>query len=272
MNDGDCVAFLQWALPRLGLRWEGYRRVRRQVCKRIARRLAALGLPDLAAYRRRLENDPGEWRVLDALTPITITRFYRDRVVFEALEREVLPELACEALRRGARELRCWSAGCAGGEEAYTLSIAWTLGVGPLFPGIAIEIVATDVDERLLARAAKGCYSPASLRELPAAWKDLAFVTTRDGLCVRDEYRRGVEFLRQDLRAAQPQGMFDLILCRNLAFTYFNEKLQRSVLDTITARLEPGGALAIGAHEKLPQPAAGFEPWPGQRGLFRRVR
>jgi chemotaxis methyl-accepting protein methylase len=83
MSDSQCVAFLKWALPRLGMRWAGYRKVRRQVCNRARRRASELGLSDLNAYRRYLEAHPGEWAVLDSLTPITISRFYRDHGTFD---------------------------------------------------------------------------------------------------------------------------------------------------------------------------------------------
>lgn len=78
MRNAECVALLRWALPRLGLRWPGFRRVRRQVCKRIARRIKELGLADVAAYRERLECAPEEWPEFDSLCRITISRFYRD--------------------------------------------------------------------------------------------------------------------------------------------------------------------------------------------------
>jgi chemotaxis protein methyltransferase CheR len=82
MSDPELVAFLQWALPRLGLRWRGYRKVRARVRKKLNERLRGLGLPDIAAYRVRLDAHPQEWAVLDALCQITITRFHRDRGVF----------------------------------------------------------------------------------------------------------------------------------------------------------------------------------------------
>ena len=94
MNDPELVAFLQWALPRLGLRWQGYRKVRARVRKKLNERLRQLGLPDIAAYRDRLEAHPQEWVVLDALCRITISRFHRDRGVFDHLRRIVLPRLA----------------------------------------------------------------------------------------------------------------------------------------------------------------------------------
>ena len=76
MHDPDCTAFLQWALPRLDLRWAGFRRVRTQVCKRLKRRMHLLGLPGFVAYRDRLEADPDEWRVVDDCCRITNARFF----------------------------------------------------------------------------------------------------------------------------------------------------------------------------------------------------
>src|SRR5574341_1404341 len=127
MRDPDCVAFLQWVLPRLRLRWPGFRRVRRQVCKRLDRRLRELGLSGLPEYRSYLEAYPSEWAGLDRLCWISISRFYRDKAVFQCLEREVLPQLAERASAGGEGEFRCWSVGCAAGEEAYTMAILWKL-------------------------------------------------------------------------------------------------------------------------------------------------
>ena len=82
VKDAECIHFLQWSLPRLGLRWAGFRRVRGQVCKRLRRRLAVLGLRDLWDYRALLETDAAEWRQLDGLCRVSISRFYRDQEVW----------------------------------------------------------------------------------------------------------------------------------------------------------------------------------------------
>ena len=156
------------------MEWSGFRRVRGQVCKRLRRRLDALGLPDLAAYRERLASDADEWRVLESCCRVTISRFYRDCRVFEILGEDVLPRLAAGARQRGAG-LRCWSAGCASGEEPYTLAIVWAMGPAAVFPDVALEILATDSDETMLARAEQARYPRGSLRELPAAWTQAAF-------------------------------------------------------------------------------------------------
>jgi chemotaxis protein methyltransferase CheR len=237
----SCVEFLQWALPRLGLRWVGFRKVRRQVCRRLARRLDDLGLPDLTAYRDYLDAHPQEWAQLAGLTPITISRFYRDRSVFAGLENEVLP-----ALVEGGDGLSAWSAGCASGEEAYTLAL------------IADAIVlTTDVDPAMLRRARAATYGASSLKELPDAWRERGFERRGELYTLRPRYRRLVTVRRHDLGTDPPPGRFDLVLCRNVAFTYFAPERQRAVVERLTGALRPGGALVIGLHETSQSPHRG---------------
>jgi chemotaxis protein methyltransferase CheR len=95
------------------MRWEAFRKVRGQVCKRIERRRQALGLPDLAAYQQYLEHHSAEWAALDTFCRITISRFYRDRQTCVFVEREVLPTLAGSAVADESETLDIWSAGCA---------------------------------------------------------------------------------------------------------------------------------------------------------------
>lgn len=271
MKDEQCVRFLQWALPTLGMRWPGFRKVRRQVCKRVDRRMRELGIAEVEDYRRHLEDHPGEWQRLDPLCRITISRFYRDKGVFQALAREVLPVLVREAQARGDRTLRAWSAGCGSGEEPYSLLVLWAMEMEPRFPGTGIDVVATDADPNVLRRARAAEYEYGSLKELPDAWRDQAFLR-EDGIYrLRPQYRRRVEFLEQDIRRRQPPGPFDLVLCRNLAFTYFDVALQRRLLRRIVDRLREGGALVIGAHERLPDGAEGLSAWPDADRVYRKV-
>ncbi len=265
MTDADCTSFLRWVLPRLGFRWSGFRRVRGQVCKRLGRRLTALGLQDLSQYRGLLEADTGEWKLLDGLCRISISRFYRDRGIWNHLEKQCLPRLAAQASRRGDTRLRIWSAGCASGEEPYTLALLFALG--ELSTAHQPDIVATDVDAHLLGRARRACYRSSSLRDLPAAWHK-AFERTDDESCLKTVYRTPVRFLEQDIRRENPDGGFDLILCRNLVFTYFDVSLQAAVARRLAGTLLPGGLLLLGCHESLPGPVAGLvqeRPW-----LYRR--
>lgn len=270
MRDDDCVALLRWALPRLQLNWAGFRKVHGQVCKRLRGRLRELGLADFTAYRTHLESDPGEWERLDHCCRITISRFYRDRPVFDAIAARVLPDLAARA-EREKRSLRAWSVGCASGEEPYSLKILWDLEVAPRFPGVALSIVATDVDAEVLRRAREGRYPAGSLRELPARLRDRSLEAVDGDFRVRPQHREGVVFLHQDLRRTLPDGCFDLVLCRNLAFTYFAPPLRRTALARLLGRLRPLGYLVIGSGERLPPEAPGLVPLAGREEVFQLV-
>jgi chemotaxis protein methyltransferase CheR len=271
MNDMECVGFLQWALPELRMRWPGFRKVRGQVCKRIGRRLIELGLTDVAAYRSFLENHPEEWVWLDSLCRITISRFWRDRAVWDFLRDALVPELAHRVEERGGTTLCCWSAGCACGEELYTLGLIWSFVVAGQFPGVALRLLGTDADERMLERAREASYVGSSLKDLPRAWRELAFEPRERRFVLRPELREGVELTPQDLRSVLPEGSFDLILCRNLVFTYFEESLQEELLPRILERLTPGGALVIGIHERLPGAPRGLAPWNAALGVYRKI-
>lgn len=270
MKDEQCVRFLQWALPQLHMRWPGYRKVRRQVCKRVDRRIQELGLEGVDAYRSWLDENDDEWQHLDACCRITISRFYRDRAVFDALADQVLPALADSARRRGDTDLRIWSAGCGSGEEPYTLAVIWHSELQHRFPGMGIEIVATDADPNVLQRARAGRYQFGSLKELPERLREQAFNRDDDAYVLKPEYRRGVRLLEQDIREGQPDGRFDLVLCRNLVFTYFDESRQREVLRRITGTMHDGAALVLGAHERLPDDVSGLCAWFEKHAVYRR--
>jgi len=265
----DCTALLEWALPRAGLRWPGFRKVRGQVCKRLKRRMRDLGLEDFSDYRARLEADPTEWVVFDDCCHITISRFFRDRGIFEVVRTRVLPDIAARA-KQEKRNARVWSAGCAAGEEPYTLKILWDLEVASSFPGVGLSIIATDVDDTMLARAREACFEATSLHDLPPHLVEKAF--DRVGLLfrVKQQHREGIDFQMQDLRSEAPTPLFDLILCRYVAFTYFAAPLQDQVLARIMDRLLPGGYLVIGSHERLPGGCTALMPLAGAPQVFRK--
>ena len=272
MGNEPCVPFLKWSLPQLGLRWPGYRKVRRLLAKRLNRRLAELGLADLAAYRKFLVEEPGEWARLDALCRIPISRFYRDRGVFDTIGRQLLPEAAARASATGKDRVMCWSAGCASGEEPYTLAMAWRFCLADRWPALGFAVIATDAEERMIERAKAACYGRSSLKDLPEEWRERAFTRSGPLFCLAGEFRRGVEFAVQDIRHAMPDGPFDLVLCRNLVFTYFDEALQRRTLDRLRERISPGGFLVLGSHEALPPDCGGFAPVAPNLPIHRRQK
>lgn len=263
MGDAECAELLRWALPELGLRWQGFRGVRGQVCKRIARRTKALGLGSLAAYQSYLEAHSEEWLELERLCRVTISRFYRDRGVWELLA------ALLDALAARQSTVRAWSLGCGAGEEPYTLSVVFALEIAPRHPGCRLSVLATDVDGYQLDRARRGCFPTGALRELPDRFSSAFEV--REGLaCIAPEHARSVSFVEADVRRELPDGPFDLVLCRNIVFTYFDELEQQRLLEAIRVRLGPGGVLALGRHEALPT-TTDFEELGPARNVFRKL-
>lgn len=258
MKDTECVCFLQQTLPTLHMQWQGFRKVRKQVCKRIKRRLQALGLSDIAAYSRYLKANKDEWRVLDDMCRITISHFYRDRGVFDSIRETVLLNIAREAEVKGEKSIKVWSVGAASGEEAYTLSIIWEQCFAKRFPRLTLKIIATDSDEHMLKRARTACYTFGSLKDFPKYWLEEAFERKDEHYCLKGRYKHKIRFFQQDIRQTMPESNFDLILCRNLLFTYFDEPLQRKILTQMKRKLQPDGYLAIGIHESLPEDSGGF--------------
>lgn len=267
MRDSDCVDFLRWALPQLDLRWPGFRKVRGTVCKRLRRRLAELDLADIAAYRWLLDVTPGEWDHLDVMCRIPISRFWRDRAVFDCLSGEIFPELAAAAIER-RQPLHIWSLGCASGEEPYSIGLAWDIRCQARFAGLQCMILATDAEPMMIARARDGCYGSGSLRDLPADLRG-ALSPVGDKLCLAATQKGRVTFEVQDIRRQMPEGPFDMILCRNLVLTYFDSELQQRLLPQLVSRLVAGGAFVVGRHETLP-PCGEISPWRPDLGIYRR--
>lgn len=127
------------------------------------------------------------------------------------------------------------------------------------------------ISRQVLERAAHGIYPRGCLKELPRAWIAEAFDDRGGDLRIRPRFRSGVTFVRQDIRNEYPHGPFDLILCRNLALTYFDPALQRSVLERLAARLRVDGYLVIGKHESLPATMPGFSVSDRRLPIYQRA-
>lgn len=212
-----------------------------------------LELEDVEDYQKYLENHDEEMKVLDAMCNITISRFYRDRGVYDKLTADILPSLARGGIENKKKAIRCWSAGSASGEEPYTLSIIWKLAVLPgLKENIPLMITATDRNEHMIERAENAVYPGGAMKELPSEWKKQAFEKEENEFRLKKEFRQNVKFLKQDIRYDLPRGKFDIILCRNLVFTYFNKDLQRQTFKRMIKKLKPGGYFIVGSHESLP--------------------
>ena len=237
----ECIHFLQWALPQLQMRWAGFRKVRNQVCKRIVKRIEFLGLSDFNDYKDYLSQNPLEWDHLDGFCRITISRFYRDWDVFDFIRDEILPGLAVDALAE-KRPLRCWSAGCASGEEPYTLALLWEFECKDQFPDLDFRIKATDIDEQLLTRAKTACYPGGSLKGLPESWIQSAFTQMGSQYCL-GEQDWDIQWLQQDIRVA----------------TYFETPLQVELFRRMRSRMRTHAFLVLGCHEDLLDGVEGFQ-------------
>ena len=218
--------------------------------RRLAVRMRARGVGTLGEYARLLDTDSGEYQhLLDALT-ITVTKFFRNRGVWDALAADVLPGL----WHARAGPLRCWSAGCATGEEPYTLAILLLeqVAVGAERGGrsLAACIDATDLDRESLARAARGVYPETALVETSPAIVARYFSGPAPHE-LAPEVRALVRLLPHDLlRDPAPAPPYDVILCRNVLI-YFDRRTQQRLFATFADALSPGGVLVLGKTETL---------------------
>jgi len=245
-----CHEFLQHILPKLGYRWPGFRKVRRQVCRRIHQRMQELEINNYSDYLVHIDRFPGELGTIDGFLDITISRFWRDRGVFELLEKIILPDLLAKAKQDQRNSIRCWCAGCCNGEEPYSLALLWHLRLSP--GNMQFHITATDRNDTVLKRAASGIFPGGALKDLPQDLLEKGFDTVNNGYAIKRKYAGGIQFRQQDIRRDIPDGLFDMIFCRNFIFTYYEHSVRDALFRTILARLRPGGYLVIGAHEHLP--------------------
>jgi chemotaxis protein methyltransferase CheR len=227
--------------------------------RRLAVRMRARGEESFAGYARLLDADPAEYDLLlDALT-INVTKFFRNFEVWEAVTREVLPAL----FDRSERELRVWSAGCASGEEAYTVSILlhqYAERHGRMADLERFHVTGTDIDRRSLDAARRAEYTDLSLTETPPELQERWF-SPGPPYRLAEPARRNVSFHWKDLISGEPEREQSLILCRNVII-YFDREIQEELFRRFYDSLVPGGFLVMGKVETLLGPT---------RPLFRSV-
>jgi chemotaxis protein methyltransferase CheR len=232
---------------------------------RLARRLRALSLHTLAEYHQYLRHHPEEQvAMLDCITT-NETRFFREPRQFDLLEQRVIPawrKAAAAGLR--SRHVRVWSAGCSTGEEPYSLAML-LLSLLPAEEGWHVEILATDLSTRVLARAREGVGALARAADVPVHLRReflLRGIGSREGwMRAGDEIRRVVRFERLNLMTdVYPKGpAFDLVFCRNVLI-YFDAASKAHVLRGLMARLSPEGLLFLGHAESLGRPEPAMRP------------
>ncbi len=230
--------------------WNGFRKVRKGVKKRLRRHMQALNCPNLGSYLKKIEEQPEERYRCEQCLTVTISRFFRDRQLWAHLQAQVLPVL----IQRFPNGLNAWSAGCANGEEAYSLSILWEEMSPIQTGGTSLKIWATDADAVCMQRALNGVYSISSLKEIPESWKDRWFqkVPGKRQRQIDGHLRKRIQWHFHQLFDPPLQGPFHLIFLRNNLLTYYQGVELQEAFYGILESLEAGGIVVIGSHERIP--------------------
>ena len=237
------------------------------VRRRIAVRMRARGVNTFAEYGQVLDRDRHEYDLLlDALT-INVTKFFRNPETFAAIDREIVPAMYA----RVEPQLRIWSAGCASGEEPYSLAMLmhrYAIAQGKRFE--RVDVLGTDLDRASLAAAERAVYLEPTLADTPAELRQMYFAMQPPYRISRD-VRARVQFRRHDLlREPFPESQH-LIVCRNVII-YFDRSTQEELFERFAAALLPGGFLVLGRVETLFGPARTmFAPVDNRERLFRRT-
>jgi chemotaxis protein methyltransferase CheR len=231
----------------------------------IARRQGFTSLSELISDLQQRQDESLIWAAVEALAS-TETQFFRDRTPFQIIAREVLPALA----RKGRTTIRAWSAGCATGQEPYSLAMLAEEERGKHGP-MTMEIFASDLSERCLEKAMAGVYTQFEVqRGLPSRLLIKYFDKVDEHWVLSSRIRQLVRLQRQNLMTdAKGAGPYDLILCRNVV-SAFDPSTARTVLEQLAAALAPDGYLVMGAYETSAHHTPAFRPVPGLRGLYLR--
>jgi two-component system CheB/CheR fusion protein len=227
------------------------------VVRRIRRRATLRQLPNLEAYTELLRSDERELAALGHDLLIGVTRFFRDPAIWESLESRVIPRLAEESTAESG--LRAWVAGCATGEEAYSIAMLLLDATAGKNPPIPVKVFATDVHSQALERAGQGIYDAESVANIDERRRRQYFVARSDGrFQVAPLLRHTVVFARHDLLKDAPFTQLDLVSCRNLLI-YFRPAAQKHALSILPYGLRIGGALLLGPSEAPGEIAGEFE-------------
>lgn len=235
--------------------------------RRFRRRMFQLNLGDYAAYGEYIRKHPDEVNHLLNTILINVTEFFRDPPAWEILRHEILPNLL-KRIKPG-HSFRAWSAGCASGEEPYSIAILLAEHFGPRIQDYDIKIYATDIDEDALNTARRGEYSLEAVRSVRPEWREKYF-HGKGLLRVNREIRRLVIFGRSNLGHDAPISHVSLLVCRNVLI-YFDSDLQKQILTRLHYALEPGGILFLGKSESQLTNSSQFQRINGRWRIFQRI-
>lgn len=264
-DDESLESLLEYLRDTRSLDFTGYKRP--SLTRRIRKRIDAVGVGGFDEYRDVLEADPDEQaRLVDTIL-INVTAFFRDEAAWNFLSGHVVPDVLAAA---GATEpIRVWSAGCASGEEAYSLAMVLADHLGMEEFKSRVKIFATDTDEAALAAARRGVYSERQLEPVSPERRARYFEPSPDGFVFRADCRRQVIFGRNDITADAPISRLDLLVCRNVLM-YLVTDTQRHVLDRFSYALKPNGYLFLGKAETIIAHADLFDPVSTALRVFQR--
>ena len=258
--------FLEGLHRTRGVDFRSYKRP--TILRRLGRRMAVTDCETLEEYSTYLEGHPEEYRQLINAFLIKVTEFFRDPDLFGYLKEEILPKLIGEA-RQGDNQLRIWSAGCATGEEAYSLAILASEVLGEEAGLFNVRIFATDIDEEAIRFARQGLYPPSALKGLSGEQIDRYFVEEDGSYQIKKQIRGMIVFGEHDLAQRSPFPRMDLVMSRNVLI-YFSHELQRRALQLFAYSLRDGGYLVMGKAESASAEADMFAPVDRHNKVYRR--
>lgn len=230
--------------------------------RRLSPRLAHFQLATFNDYyyylRYDLNRDQELSDIMDLLTT-NETYFFRESFQLKAFTDEIIPELFSRKKQRADRVMRIWSAGCSTGEEAYTIAMLLLEHLD--LTGWKIEIVGTDISQRVLHQARKGVYGSSAFRVTEPNYKSRYFVEQDGGHRVSDKIREFVTFSRLNLYDQSRYlflGKMDIIFCRNVII-YFDQPAKKRIIENFYNTLNPGGFLLLGHSESLMNISTAFK-------------
>ena len=259
-------ALLDYLRVSRGFDFTGYKRSSLQ--RRVRKQMQIHDLDKFSDYLDYLQVHPEEFLPLFNTILINVTAFFRDASAWKYLESQTLPRLLGE--KSETAPIRIWSAGCASGEEAYTLAMLLSEALGAERFRRQVKIYATDVDEEALVQARHASYSIKDLNLVKQELRERYFELLEERYIFRPDLRRAVIFGRHDLVQDAPISRLDLLVCRN-ALMYFNAETQAKILDRFHFALNDSGVLFLGKAEMLLTHANLFTHISLQHRIFRRV-
>ncbi|MGW4064653.1 CheR family methyltransferase [Amycolatopsis sp. NPDC004747] len=264
--NGEFESVLTYLKESRGFDFTGYKRS--SLMRRVRRRMSQVEIDSYADYIDQLQVNADEFVALFNTILINVTGFFRDPDAWDHLREHVLPALLAE---RGPEEpIRVWSAGCAAGQEAFSLAMLFAEALGVEAFRQRVKIYATDVDDEALAQARLAAYTPAEVEGLTEAQLEQFFELQGSRYCFRKDLRRSVIFGRNDLVQDAPISRIDLLVCRN-TLMYFNAETQTKILERLHFALAPRGVLFLGKAEMLLSHTRIFEPVNLKRRVFRKA-